>query len=166
MLDTHKPRMSRDDAVWHAEVIILALIDRIETGLPDAIVWQDRLDQSRMTTLQPSDLTDYENGALDMAGSALCLLYTQMTDDGITLNDALEFADKLDEAIKNFMGKAWENGGAAFKQKYAELIKKDGGFHAPTELYADFGYPDPAKHAEAFVKNTFDKMPDVLTDTN
>lgn len=149
--------MLRADVVWHVEIIILALLDRIESGLPDAIIWQDRLDQSRMTTFQPSDLTDYENGALDMAGMSLLLLYTQMTDDGMTLNDALSFAGKLDEAVKNFMGKVWEEEGVAFKKKYGELIQKEGGFHAPTELYADFGYPDPAKHAEEFVKNTFDK---------
>lgn len=166
MLDNHKPRMSREDAVWFAEVILASLMDRIESGLPDCVVWQDRIDQSHMTTMKPCDLTDYENGALDMAGMSLAILYAQMSGDGMSSGDALTCAGDIDDAIMEFMGKAWEGEGAAFKNKYAQLIQKEGGFHAPTQLYADFGWPDPAKYAEEFVKNTFDKLPDVLTDTN
>jgi hypothetical protein len=139
------PKLTREQKVWFVELILLSALDRIESGLPDSIDFK---------TYQRVQKSNYDNGALETAGMALGVFYAQLTDDGLGITDALACADRFDDAVDKFMENCWANKGKDFKDHQATLTTP---YHAPTALYAKFGWPDPHKHAEAFVAKVFDK---------
>jgi hypothetical protein len=147
-------KFDREQLTFIVHAILIGALDRIESGLPDTIRWQDRLDQ--MKGVDPLGLTDYERGGIDTAGMALGVLCAQLTGEGLGVSDALSCANNFEEACDNFVIKAWVNEGKEYKDRFDSMMEKSEGKGLRFKRFAKpFDYPNTRKHAQAFVKNVF-----------
>lgn len=141
------PKLNREQFRYFVVTILEAALDRIESGLPDCIEWGDRMDLLNKVDTDPLQFSAYERGALETAGQALSCLQYPVTNGGLCGNDALAVAARFDEACARFIARAWKNEGRDFRQRQNKFTPP---YHS-VDLYKLFGYPDVAKHAEAFV---------------
>jgi hypothetical protein len=147
---------TREQAIFVVECILIGTLDRVESGLPHTISYEDRRrDDPRDTT----GLTSYERGGLEAAGMSLGVFFAQLTYEGLDIYDALTCARvddvSFDVAIEHLVRGAW----ADCKRIQAASRRP----RSLAELYGDL-WPDTRKYAEAFVAKTFsdyDFAPDV-----
>jgi hypothetical protein len=143
-------RFTRDQLVFVAEAALVSVIDRIESNMPTSgMTWEDRISYVN-ADINPGRLSSYERGALECAGMALAVLFAQLTDDGISIYDALRCAGKFDEAVDAWVTTTWQDQGKAVIARMKQLGQ--GGWTIP-QAYEN--YPDCHKHAEAFVDDLF-----------
>lgn len=128
------------------ELILIGVLDRVETALPHDREWDDSISNG---------LGSYERGAIEAAGMALGVLYCNLTGDGMGICDALAVADRFDQKVEQLFTVAWEDQGVAVKQrqeKWDARLKETGmTYHIPT-LFTN--WPDVHKCAVSFVDKT------------
>jgi hypothetical protein len=144
----NKLTLSREHFQFVVETILNAALDRIEAGLPDSIDWDTRESLMNGKTV---DLIGYEHGAIETAGMVLACLQVPITDEGLSIYDALKLANNFHKACEKFVANAWKNKGKNLMAAQAKLTPP----YQIKKLYGQFHYPDVAKHAKAFTKATF-----------
>ena len=140
----------RTQLVFIAETILVAALDRIESGMPTANTTWDERGELAGSEDAAKRLVPYEHGALETAGLALAVLYAQLTDDGLGIGDALVCAGEFDRAIERWVATAWADHGESVRAKMKEL-----GVSRWQVKHAYDNYPDCHKHAEQFVDAVF-----------
>jgi hypothetical protein len=151
MTEYKGPAFTREQLVFTAEAILIAALDRIESGLPDVIALGDRKDLAGGNP--PEELNSWDRGALETAGMALAVYYANLTDDGLGIGDALVCAGDFDSQVEKFVKDCWEDEGKAILKKLADHRAKKQSFQMKS-VYPK-SYPDCHKHAEAFVEKCF-----------
>ncbi len=133
-------KFDREQLVLVVEAILSGALDRL--GLPDdGIELEDRGGSSH--------LTEYEVGGFACAGMALGVLYAQLMDDGLGIDDALTCAGDFYKKCEQLVEYAWKTG-------YDQVVEKMKDAGNPEKLYGNW-YPDTRWHAEDFVDSLFKK---------
>jgi hypothetical protein len=145
---------TREQFKYIVAITLDAALDRIQTGLPDIVDWDDRTAHNTSVDPDPLKLNGYERGALETAGEVLACLQAPLTQEGMGIGDCLAVAGKFDEACGEFVRQSWANQGADFKAAVDRMRVSRGPFEMKY-IYQQFGYPDVEKHAEAFVESVY-----------
>ncbi len=127
------------------EIILDAALDRIETCLPHAIVYHDRLHLMSGQYRNPKTLMAFEDGILAMASMSLASLFTKITGEGMAIDDALPAAGDFREKVKRLVESAWLDAG----RNIAAKSKTSDGMEA---LYGSL-WPNVREHAGQFVQS-------------
>lgn len=145
--------LDREQKVYVVRLILLSALDRIESGLPDCIEWEDRLHQMNGVDKNPLELTAYERGGIETAGMALSVLYADTKNDGMGISDVLDCTGFL-KACQAFAGNVWRDKGVRFNECHDRAMKQPP--HDAVSLYKLFDYPDVDAIAEQFVAKYLD----------
>jgi hypothetical protein len=117
-------RFDREQLTFVVQTILIGALDRIESMLPTNVGEKEadvRLDD---LLLELNALTDC---ALSTAGMSLGVLYAQLTNDGLGVDDALTAAGEFREVCTRLCRESWADAGeavyAAMRQKKTYQIK-------------------------------------------
>lgn len=139
---------SRDQLIFVVESILTAAFDRIESGLPTCITWEDRVDYVDGDEKRAMTLTSQDHTVLDTAGMALAILYAQTTGDGLGTYDALSAAKNFHLACQQCVEECWKDKGVNVEKRQKEMVGRTYSEIIPF-------HPDIRQHAVAFVDNCY-----------
>jgi hypothetical protein len=145
-----KKPFTKEQAVFVVEVILQAALDRIESGAPTCIAWEDRLGMLNEYDKEPKELTAFERGAIESAGMSLGIFAAQLTDEGLGVYDALAAAGKFDKKCEKFIKACWEKKGRIVKERIKTYKERP---YQISKVLPE--YPDCRKAAETFVETIF-----------
>ena len=139
-------KFEREQLIFVVNAILCGAQDRIDSGLPDVISYEER-----NTTIQK--LGSYEKGALESSGMSLATFYFKLTNDGLGIYDALASAGNFHDVVENLMKYAWNDQGKHIKDRLVKFSESKS-LYTMFDVYPGY-YPDTRKHAEIFVDNCF-----------
>lgn len=88
-----KVSFTQEQLIFAVDAAISAAIDRIDSGLPTSgLANGERIAAMRLNNA--SDLSSWDNSALETCGMFLGILYAQLTEDGLGIGDAIDFKPK------------------------------------------------------------------------
>ncbi len=145
-----RQKFSKEQLTFMVQAILQGALDRVETGSPIWIDWEDRLDQANRYDNKPKELTAFERGAVEAAGMSLSLIAGQLASQPLCIQDALSMAGKFDKKVAAFVRACWDDKGAGVRQR----IKSMAGRRQDAEKVLP-EYPDCQKAAQKFVAKVF-----------
>ena len=141
-----KKKFTRKQMVFVVEAAFCAVLDSLDSGLPDSISWDERCKVGGfcIPTTTPGSvvsLSSYERGVLESCGMFISIFFAQLTGEGMGASDSLRAAGNFDAAVEDLFIKAWADKGVAVQKIAKEATRK--------EMYPC--WPDCHLHAELFV---------------
>lgn len=147
------PKLSREQNLFVATSALEAALNNIQCSLPDYLEWSDRVSMCSRAHMDPYRILACEQAGIDVACTTLAFVFSAQTDRCMDRIRVMSLADYFDRACENFVEKAWAHGGTSFKEQLSGSLPDD-----RPKVLKQFGCPDPARHAEAFVRATFDRF--------
>ena len=145
-----RQKFSKEQLTFVVQAVLQSALDRIESGSPIWIDWDDRLAQANGYDRKPKELTAFERGALESAGMTLSILSGQLASQPLGIQDALTLAGKFDKKVAAFVRACWEDKGAVVRQRIKSMVGRR--YEADKVLPE---YPDCQKAAQKFVAKVF-----------
>lgn len=149
-------KFTREQLILVVEAILTSVVDTIQCGMPTQISWEARKANYGPIGAAREGLR-HERAIIEVAGQTLATLYARLTDDSMSIYDALVCAGNFHDAIGQWAKNAWQDKGERVAKRVKQL-ESTGDWNI-SDAYIN--YPDCRKHAEFFVDDMFE---DYLSD--